>query len=345
MFTLGGAALLAAAAVLVLVVGPVGDDDDAPDLVAAAWLPLWDPRAAASLATAVDVGGVSEVSPTWASVQLDGALALNPPTSRVRAALASGGVRVIPVVQNFADGAWQGDRIAELLADPDWVEEHRAALVDTARAEGWHGVDIDYEALPPEAGADFVDFLRALADDLHRHDLVLSVAVPAREADDDPGTLAYSYQMIGQVADQVRLMAYDHSWSGSEAGSVAPVAWVRSVVDYAVTRVPREKLMLGVATYGYDWVGDEGRSLTAADALALARRMDGVPLWDDAAGSMTFEYVDDAGGLHTVWYEDARSLAVKQQVAADTGLRGVAIWALGGEDPAAWTVLAERTAP
>ncbi|WNV76049.1 glycosyl hydrolase family 18 protein [Geodermatophilus sp. DSM 44513] len=317
---------------------------DPPDrLVAAAWLPVWDERAPASLAAALDEGGLTEVSPTWATVRPDGSLAVTPPPPEVRERLAAAdGVQVIPAVQNYADGAWQGDAVARLLADPAAAEAHRRALVDLALTSGWDGVDVDYESLPPLAGPVFTQFLRALRDDLHAHGLQLTVAVPARDAEETPYALAYSYRLIGQIADQVRLMTYDHAWSGSPAGPVAPASWVEDVVAYAVQHVPRHKLMLGLATYGYDWVGDRGSTVQAVDALALADRVGARPRWDDAAAAWTFGYAE-GGREHTVWFEDARSLARKQQLAVAAGLRGIAIWQLGGEDPQVWTSVSSAT--
>jgi spore germination protein len=331
-------------AVLVLVVGTVAmrsaTAPDEQDLVAAAWLPSSDERGAASLRTALEDGALGEVSPTWATVQPDGGLVLREPAADVQVLLDASDVRVLPTVQNFLDGGWQGEQVAGMLSDPESARHHRETLVTTALDRGWDGVDIDYESLPPTAGPAFVAFLSALRQDLHEHDLSLSVAVPARTGDEDPGTFAYSYQALAEAVDQVRVMAYDHSWSGSDAGPVAPLSWVRDVLAYAVDRVPQDKLMLGVATYGYDWVGTSGTYLQATDARALADRVGADPEWDAAAAAHSFSYQDDDGNDHTVWYEDARSLAAKQQVAVDEGLRGVAIWALGGEDPRLWTSVA-----
>jgi spore germination protein YaaH len=320
--------------------GRIADRDRS--MVAAAWLPVWDERSAESLRPALDVGGVTEVSPTWATVGLDGALVLTPPPGEVLDRLDEAGARLLPTVQNFADGNWQGQVIADLLEDPQRADAHRRALVDLTLAEGWDGIDIDYEALPPTAGPQFVDFLTALGADLDEHGLELTVAVPARADDEDPGTLAYSYQLLGEIADQVRVMTYDHSWSGSEAGPVAPRVWVSSVIAYAVERVPTHKLMLGVPTYGYDWVGTRGEVVSAADAVELADEVDAEPEWDEASGSWTFGYERD-GEQHTVWYEDARSLSAAQDLALEAGLRGVAIWQLGGEDPEVWPALAAVT--
>jgi spore germination protein len=336
-----------AAAVVVLVVGAVVLQPrlfpGTQPLVTAAWLPVWDERATGSLETALDEGGLTEVSPTWAAVAPDGSLSLTPPPADVLDRLAGeGDVLLVPTVQNFSGGQWQGQATADLLADPARAADHRAQLVELAVANGWDGIDVDYESLPATAGPQYTEFLSALRDDLDAHGLRLTVAVPARTGDDDPSGLAYSYRVIGQIVDEVRVMTYDHHWSTSEAGPIAPVEWVRDVVDHAVDRVPREKLMLGLPTYGYDWVGDTGTNLAATDAEALAERVGAEPRWDGDAAAWTFRYEQD-GQQHTVWYEDARSLQRKQEIAVEARLRGVAIWSLGGEDPQVWTTVTTTT--
>jgi spore germination protein len=308
--------------------------------VVAAWLPTWDERASSSLPEALDEGGVREVGPTWATVRPDGSLTLSPPPDDVLEQVTAAGADLVPVVQNFSDGRWQGEETADLLGDDASADEHRRAIVSTAVRLGWDGVDVDYEELPADAGPAFVEFLTALRDDLHDEDLVLAVSVPARDADEDT---AYDYAEIGAVADQVRVMAYDHAWGGSPPGPVAPAGWVADVVAYAVEQIPPEKLMLGIATYGYDWADGEGTPLGAADAVALAEREGVDPRWDEDAAASTFRYEDD-GTRHTVWYEDARSLRVKQQIAVDAGLRGVALWRMGGEDPRTWELVGDDRA-
>ncbi|MDK3257081.1 glycosyl hydrolase family 18 protein [Blastococcus capsensis] len=313
----------------------------AEPVVVAGYLPV-DSGSGYALDAALDEG-LTEVSPVWATVRADGALETVAFPAAVREGLERPGVRVLPTVQNYADGQWQGERVADLLADPRRAEAHRRHLVEEVLANGWDGIDVDYESLPPAAGESFTDFIAALADDLHAQGLEVSVAVPARASDEDTWTLAYSYQRLGEVADQVRVMAYDHAWGGSTAGPVAPMPWVEDVVAYALERIPRDKLMLGIATYGYDWVGATGTYLPTTAVFELASENGAVPRWDHTAASTTFRYAVD-GEEHTVWYEDARSLDAKLAVAVREGLRGVALWQVGGEDPGVWGAVADVTA-
>ena len=120
----------------------------AQPLVAAAWLPVWDERAPASLRTALDDGGLTEVSPTWATLALDGSLVTTPPRADVLDQVTDG-VRLLPTVQNFTEGEWQGQFVADLLADPARAAAHRADLVGPAGGGGLEGGDVHFTKDPP----------------------------------------------------------------------------------------------------------------------------------------------------------------------------------------------------
>ena len=70
----------------------------------------------------------------------------------------------------------------------------------------------------------------------------------------------------------------------------------------------------------------------AADHYAAIR-------FDEAAQSPWFRYVDDSGQEHEVWFEDARSIRAKLDLARTYGLRGVSYWNLMRPFPQNWAVL------
>jgi spore germination protein YaaH len=116
------------------------------------------------------------------------------------------------------------------------------------------------------------------------------------------------------------------------------------VLKLAVSEIPRDKIILGVPTYGYDWNGSQpARDVQWTEAEAIAQAHAAPVMWDPTAQSPWFAYTDSQGHPHTVWFEDARSLSAKLALAATYRVNGVAIWRLGGEDPAIWEQLRQAT--
>ncbi|WP_194903490.1 glycosyl hydrolase family 18 protein [Quadrisphaera sp. INWT6] len=332
--------------------------------VVGASLPVWGWETG-SAAVAAHAGAFTTASPQLYEVTEDGGVALrsglDPEAARTEVLrLRGAGVSVLPTVTNTRDGAWDTALAQRVLHDPWLRDRHVVALVDLVLREDVAGVDVDYEELTAADRTAFSAFLARLGPALRAHGRLLAVDVFAKDGDAgyDQRNLAQDYAAIGRAADQVRVMAYDWHWETSGPGPVAPLDWVERVVAYAVTQVPRERLVLGVPTYGYDWAGRAGqhqgqqqvggqdqqpgrRAELASWAQARVRAADrGAPVrWDAQAQSPWLAYTDTAGEPHELWFEDGRSTAAKLELARRERLGGVFLWLVGDVDPGTWSLL------
>jgi spore germination protein len=314
-----------------------------PGLSVAGYLVPWDPGSRVG----AGAGILAEASPVWYQPTDTGAVVFASSDARssvdtVTADAAAHGVSITPSISNYRAGRWDGALIAALVADRGRRSAHVAAIVDLVRSKRWPAIDIDYESLPASSRDSFSAFVAELADALHRVSARLSVTVGAKTAEpgDWSGAQAQDWRSIGAAADEVRVMAYDYSYSSSPPGPIAPPSWVGQVLRLATRVVPRERIVLGVATYGYDWAdGAQGASVQWADVQAIARDHAAPQRWDGGSSSPWLRYADAHGREHTVWYENARSAAAKLDVAKRYGVTHVVLWRLGGEDPGIWAAL------
>jgi spore germination protein YaaH len=170
----------------------------------------------------------------------------------------------------------------------------------------------------------------------------LSVTLHAKvsEPGDWSGARAEDWRALGESADELRIMAYDQANDETPPGPIAPIAWVERALQLAITEIPRDKIVLGVGAYGYDWSGDgKGKTLQWADVESIARDHAAVIQWDAESQAPWFTYSNGQGQRHTVWYENARSTKAKLDLARRYSIAGVFIWRLGGEDPAIWEAI------
>jgi spore germination protein YaaH len=344
-----GAALAAVAVLLAGLAWRSASGTVGPPSVGGYLAPWDEARGLRSLATADEV--LTEVVPVWYTPTDTGGVV--PSSSAQEAGSAHGptateararGVRVLPAISNFRDGRWDGELVSAIVNDPGRRQAHVYAIRQLVVDSGWDGIDLDYESLRAADRAPYADFVRELGQDLRAAGKQLTVAVPAKTA--EPGTdsfqQAHDYRALGEAADAVVVMAYDHSWSTSAAGPIAPAPWVEEVMRFTVSQIPPEKVRLGVAAHGYDWLGRQGTDLMWADAVALAEQHRATVRWDEGTQSPWFSYRDAAGRERTVWFENARSLAAKVEIAERSGVRAVRLWRLGGEDPEVWRILSQE---
>lgn len=346
---LGGlAATVTGLLVAVSAAQPVGADTTRR--IVSGWLPYW--TMPASLATATSGGDLwRDASPFW--YQATAASTIGAHTgagdTSVVAQLRAKGIRVIPTVTETLDAAG----MATLLASPSQRAAHVKALVKVVTDGGYDGIDLDYESMnyggtaaqKAAVGKYFVMLANELGAKLDAAGKILSITVGARTASTNWWPV-HDYAGLGKVADRFRIMAYDYSYPGGTPGAIAPLPWVRQVVQYAVTVVPAGRIQLGVPLYAYDWPANaaaadgwgSATSLTYTGAEALRTSLGVARVWDATSSTPRFGYTKD-GVAHQVWYEDQQSVAEKVKLVGAYKLLGVAFWAVGSEDTRIWPAI------
>lgn len=341
--------LIALAGTLVVVlVSPRSNSPVSPNTLVVASLPFWN-LANGTNTVIGNEGAVNEVSPWMYGLGADGEITRQyPPEQTAEVAghlerLRGAGVPIVPSLANITDGSWSYEPVARMLHDPQLFERHIAGIVELVKREDYAGIDIDYENLRSTDREAFTRFVTELGAALHAEGKTLSVALFAKTTDAgyDERNLAQDYAAIGRVADQVRLMAYDFHWATSPPGPVAPIGWVRDVIEYAKSQIPPERIVLGVPFYGYDWVDGRATSVTWLQAFQLATEHRVKTVYDAPSQSPWFRYTDGRGRTHEVWFENAVSSKAKFEAARGSGIRGVYLWMYGYEDSSTWTQLKE----
>ena len=259
------------------------------------------------------------------------------------------------------EGGFSNELAHILLNDPAVQANLIAQLLDTVSQKGYQGVDVDFEYVYAEDAGEYAQFVRRLREALEPWGMPVIVALAPKVFAAQPGRLyeGHDYRLLSQAADFVLLMTYEWGYTYGPPMAVAPIRNVRQVVDYALTEIPPEKIYLGVPNYGYDWPlpyreGNKATSISNLYAVELAARNNVSIRYDDKAQAPWFRYVDENGQEHEVWFEDARSIRAKLDLAQEYGLYGVGYWNLMRPFPQNWLVLnalynirdeAQRTIP
>lgn len=257
------------------------------------------------------------------------------------------GVRPLLVLTTLGeDGQFSSTRAQQLLRDATARSALIENLAQTLAAQGFAGVDIDFEYIPAEDAAAYADFVRAVRARLEPMGYTVMVALAPKTSAGQPGLLyeAHDYAALGAAADDVLLMTYEWGYALSEPMAVAPIDKVEQVVRFAVSQIPPDKIFLGMPNYGYDWTlpyikgQSRARSLGNVQATEQAVQV-GAPIrFDTVAQSPHYNYWRERAE-HEVWFEDARSVQAKLLLAGEYQLRGVSIWNIMRYFPQLWLVL------
>lgn len=234
--------------------------------------------------------------------------------------------RVLPMVQNLNAGGWDGAGTARLLANATASRRLAQNLAASVVAHRQAGVVLDFESLPQQALHDYLRFLHMLKGALPPG-AKLAVTAPAGEA--------WPLRQIAQIADRTIFMAYDQHWQGGQAGPIAAQDWFVRAVQDATRRIGRDRIIVALGSYAYDWHGGGADALSLDEAWLAAHDSDATVTFDTASGNSGFAY-DESGQRHQIWMLDAAATWNELQALKRLGIQGVALWRLGSEDPGVW---------
>jgi len=244
---------------------------------------------------------------------------------------------IVPLVQNATGGEWDSVGFAALLQD----RAARARLLDQISAmlaaRRATGVVFDFEELPPAVQPLYKSFLAEARARFAAKGWTLGVTAPV-------GDEAWRLADYARLADRVFLMLYDEHWAAGDPGPIASQAWFVAKLEEAVRQVGPDKAIAAIGNYGYDW--EEGKkgaaALTAGDAWLASHDSQAPIRFDPVSGNSTFDY-EEGGKVHHVWLLDAASAWNQLRAIHVEGVRGVALWRLGSEDPGIWKAFAAIT--
>ncbi len=239
--------------------------------------------------------------------------------------------KLLPMVQNAIDGAWDGPGMAALLHNRAARTAALARIEQMLLINHADGVFFDFEELPPGSQRDYLAFLKEARSRFAPHDWLVTLAVPV----DNP---TWNLKRYAAVADRLFLMAYDEHYQGGLPGPIASVPWLMQHVQGVSRGIDHRKLVVAIGNYAYDWADrDKGQTeaLSVEEAWLKARESGAQPRFDPASGNSRFTY-DEGAVHHDVWLMDAASAHDQMAALNAGGFSQIALWRLGSEDPSMW---------
>ena len=299
--------------IFILSIAPLGAS--AAKFEYSGWLPYW--REASSTADAMaHLSQLTEINPFGYIVQPDGTVmdamgVADEPWKSLIAAAKAKKVRVIPTVM------WSDtEAIHRILSDTTARIKLEDDITELAFNEGFDGIDIDFEGKRAEDKNYFSTFLRGLYQRMGKKWVMCTIesrtplssrylGTPPKDA----GVYANDFGAINKYCDRVRFMTYDQETIDQKLNAaalsapyapVADVKWVEKAIRLAMQTIPKHKIVIGIATYGYEW---EVTPLTQSGyrydklwafnpryATALAAQI-GSKVQRNPAGELSFSYI------------------------------------------------------
>ena len=310
-------------------VAPVPNSATPSHPLVTAFEPSWDEgtvlQASRASISMVAISGIDIVA---------GGTAVSTPTAAVLSRLKTAhqlGKKAEVLLLNYQAGVGFSDEVAKSMISTKTNRDAAAAsLAAVVSQYGFDGVMFDLEALSAGDAKGLTAFAAALRADVGP-DIHLDAAL-------QPSTTAAGYRHLGYdlaglltSLNTVTVMGYDQhgTFNPTNPGPVGELSWQRKVLAALLLTAKPSQVDLGVAGYGYRWAADGTHTVGDVRARRLVSEAHVTPTFDEVRGEWTATLPDG----QIFWWADARSIALREQLAASLGLHGVAVWSLALSDP------------
>lgn len=261
-------------------------------------------------------------------------------------------INIIPSIPQF-----DSDILSKVLNEH--LDEHVDAIYNEVKDGDYDGIDLDYESTYLKDKELYFELLQKLSDKLAADKRVLSVTVLSKWADNQiysflPETRqVQDWALISKYADEVRIMAYDYTSQTSYVpGPMSPIYWEDLILRYAARKIPKEKIVLALPLYGYSFridekseistdifeggekAGSEKRVLayTYEDIVEVGQEFEFIESFDQYSQEKVTKYNDERYD-RALYFEDEKAIKIRRSLAEKYGIKGVAYWRLGDENP------------
>ncbi|KAF0042081.1 di-N-acetylchitobiase [Scophthalmus maximus] len=257
----------------------------------------------------------------------------------------------------------QGNRTA-------WITEK----VNLAKSQFMDGINLDIEQAVEEGSPEYhalTDLVKETTETFHREIPGSQVSFDVAWSPKCIDKRCYDYVTIANSCDLLFVMSYDEQsqiMGDCIAKANAPLTQTLNAYDqYLNLKIDPKKLVMGVPWYGYDYpclnFSQEGicsiakvpfRGAPCSDAAGKQKPYKWIMkqvesslsgrMWDSKQQAPYFNYKDQHGHIHQVWYDDPQSICPKADSVKSKGLRGIGMWNSNILDYSSETVAKQQTA-
>ena len=305
-----------------------------PAGIRSAFYVAWDPQSYFSLRR--NINQLNLVLPEWFFIDPNADTVFTNVDQRGFELMQRSGVKIMPMLSNNFGGIFKPEAISRIFKD----DQKRKRLIDDVLKQciknHFAGINVDLEALQEKGDEPMIQFMKEMSEAFHKHGMLVTQDVAPFNTD-------YNYKALSAYTDYLFLMAYDEYDEESDPGPVSSQKWIEAAVDLVAKEIPSNKIILGIAGYGYDWpkIPGEEPTVTYQQALTKARESGADISFDNDTYNLHYDYTDDSNNLHQVYFTDAATNFNTMRFATEYGLAGTALWRLGSEDSRLWDFYAK----
>ncbi len=153
------------------------------------------------------------------------------------------------------------------------------------------------------------------------------------------------YSIINQLAHNIIFTSYEWAFNINPPSPITSVYQTKMFLDYILNYIPPDKVIIGIATLGYDWELPYVAGFTEVNVISydnvnnLARQHDVSIQFDDTSQTPYFTYNRNEYEDHVVWFINAKTINDILNLVSEYNLKGISVWNITVYNLQLWLII------
>lgn len=235
----------------------------------------------------------------------------------------------------------------DLLLNEDFQDRQINMILDILNAKGYLGLNISFQYISVSNIELYEGYLTKISNRLNNEGFEVFVTVNPNitEMNNQIYFEKIDYSIINHIAQNIIFMSYEWAVNPNPPSPISSVNNLKLFLDYILKFIPSEKIIIGMATIGYDWELPYAPGISNVNSISYDRFLDfaynydAEIKFDEISQTPYFRFRDGMSIEHIVWFIDAKSINAILNLVSSYNLRGISVWNLTIYNPQLWLMI------
>lgn len=238
----------------------------------------------------------------------------------------------------------------DILLNKDFQNRQIDNILNILKTKGYKGINISFEYINISNVKLYEDYFTYISKRLSDEGYLVFVTVsPNITAVNNEITFEkVDFSVFNQFAHNIIFMNYEWAININPPSPISSINNIDAFLNYINNFISTEKVIIGLATIGYDWELPYSAGLSTVTPLTLDRAIDlardvGAEIqFDEISQTPFYGYtrkVNQNQIAHIVWFIDARSINAVLNLVTKYELNGVGVWNIMIYNPQLWLLI------
>ncbi|SFR67417.1 LysM peptidoglycan-binding domain-containing protein [Anaeromicropila populeti] len=238
----------------------------------------------------------------------------------------------------------------DILLNEDFQNRIIDNILRIIETKGYYGINISFQYINISNLHFYENYLTKITNRLSEegYQVFLNVNPNVSLVNNEVFFEKVDYTRLNQSAQNIIFTTYEWAERIMAPSPISSFYSMENFINYILNYIPPDKIIIGIATIGYDWELPYAPKISNVNSLSfegvidLARSAGAVINYDEVSQTPYFRYTFGNNLEHVVWYINSRSINATMELVSKYNLSGISVWNIRVFNPQLWLIISSQ---